>query len=161
MPRLSAPRSRWVPAIVVASILTLYTGAGTPFAAVTHPHAAAHASRTGLRPGLQLAAMRTTIAAAPQFFPGFHSGCARTTPVLAWSSGPALAGNFRDDSGGCYVWLNLANSAALTVGEICKTSLHEIAHQTGLANSPDPANVMHSPFFGRPLAAPCSHQRDP
>ena len=111
--------------------------------------------RTGLRPGLQLAAMRTGIAAAPAFFAGFDSGCTQTVPVIAYVQGSVLAGNFRDDAGGCYVWLNLGRSPLLTAQEICKLSLHEMGHLTGLRHSQDPEDVMYSPFRADPVPEPC------
>jgi hypothetical protein len=112
--------------------------------------------RTALRPGLQLAAMRTGIAAAPSFFTGFDSGCAKTVPVIAYVQGPVLAGNFRDDSGGCYVWLNLGRSPLLNAQEICKLSLHEMGHLTGLRHSQDPEDIMYSPFSPDPMPEPCA-----
>jgi hypothetical protein len=111
--------------------------------------------RTALRAGLQLAAMRTGIAAAPGFFTGFDSGCAQTVPVIAYVQGSVLAGNFRDDAGGCYVWLNLGRSPLLTAQEICKLALHEMGHLTGLRHSQDPGDVMYSPFRADPLPEPC------
>jgi hypothetical protein len=111
--------------------------------------------RTALRPGLQLAAMRTGIAAAPGFFSGFDSGCTKTVPVIAYVQGSVLAGNFRDDAGGCYVWLNLGRSPLLTAQEICKLSLHEMGHLTGLRHSQDPGDIMYSPFRPGPVPEPC------
>jgi hypothetical protein len=111
--------------------------------------------RTALRPGLQLAAMRTGIAAAPGFFTGFDSGCAQTVPVIAYVQGSVLAGNFRDDAGGCYVWLNLGRSPLLNAQEICKLALHEMGHLSGLRHSQDPEDIMYSPFRPDPVPEPC------
>ena len=112
--------------------------------------------RIGLRPGLQLAAMRSAIAAAPRTFPGFDAKCARTTPVIAFVEGRTMAGNFRDQQQGCYVWLNLAHAPLLNAQEICKLTLHEMGHMTGLQHSADPDDVMYSPFEAQPIPAPCA-----
>ena len=109
----------------------------------------------GLRTGLQLAAMRSAIAAAPSFYPNFNSGCPRTLPVIAYVGGQVMAGNFRDQDGGCYVWLNLAHAPLLTAQEICKLALHEMGHMTGLQHSQDPNDVMYSPFQSDPIPQPC------
>ena len=109
----------------------------------------------GLRPGLQLAAMRAAITAAPSFYPNFNSGCPRTLPVIALVGGQVMAGNFRDQDGGCYVWLNLAHAPLLTAQEICKLALHEMGHLTGLQHSQDPKDVMYSPFESSPIPPPC------
>jgi hypothetical protein len=112
--------------------------------------------RIGLRPGLQLAAMRTAIAAAPQTFSGFDAKCARTTPVIAFVEGRTMAGNFRDQQQGCYVWLNLAHAPLLNAQEICKLTLHEMGHLTGLQHVSDPEDVMYSPFEAQPIPAACT-----
>jgi hypothetical protein len=109
----------------------------------------------GLAATTQLAAMNTAIKAAPAFFAGRTTGCARVTPVLASSAGMVMAGNFRDADGYCYVWLNLQQSDVLTGEEICKTTLHEYGHLTGLQHSEDPDDVMYSPFRSDPIPAPC------
>jgi hypothetical protein len=111
--------------------------------------------RTALRPGLQLAAMRTAIAAAPAFYAGYNPGCDRTIPVIAYVAGQVMGGNFRDESGGCYVWINLAHSPLLTAQEICKLALHEAGHLTGLQHSQDPDDVMYSPFRSDPIPQAC------
>lgn len=99
--------------------------------------------------------MRAAITAAPTYFANYDSGCDKTTPVIAYRAGDVLAGNFRDQSGGCYVWLNLANAPLLTGQEICKVSLHEMGHLTGLQHSTDPKDVMYSPFVSDPIPGPC------
>ena len=111
--------------------------------------------RLGLRPGLQLAAMRSAIAAAPNFYVDYDSGCVRTTPVLAYSGGNVMAGNVRGQDGACYVWLNLAQAPLVTAQEICKLALHEMGHLGGLQHSPDPDDVMYSPFRSDPIPGPC------
>jgi hypothetical protein len=113
-------------------------------------------NRLGLRPGEQLQAMRVGIRAAPELFGGVDTGCARVTPVLAQSQGEILAGNFRDASAGCYVWLNLAFSPLLNAREICKLALHEIGHLSGLGHSTDPPDVMFAPFRAEPVPSLCS-----
>jgi hypothetical protein len=128
------------------------------------PAAADAATNTGLgdqfelAPATQLAAMNTALKAAPGFFAGRSSGCVRITPVLASQPGMIMAGNFRDMDGGCYVWLNLQQSDALTGSEICKTTLHEYGHLTGLEHSSDPQDVMFAPFQPDGIPAPCQVQ---
>jgi hypothetical protein len=111
--------------------------------------------RIGLRPGLELAAMRTAIAAAPGFWDGYQTSCARTLPVLTYVQGDTMGGNFRDQSSGCYVWLNLAQAPLLNAQEICKLALHEMGHLGGYQHSGDPNDVMYSPFTSDPIPAPC------
>jgi hypothetical protein len=111
--------------------------------------------RLGLRPGQELAAMRTAIAAAPRFWDGYANGCAQTVPVLTYVRGDTIAGNFRDQSSGCYVWLNLAQAPLLTAQEICKVALHEMGHLGGYQHSPDPDDVMYAPFQPDPIPSPC------
>jgi hypothetical protein len=86
-------------------------------------------------------------AAPPGFYAGFDSGCQSTTPVLAYRSGEVLGGNFRDDTGGCYVWLNLARAALLNGQEICKIALHEMGHYID--------DVMYAPFQPQPVPGVC------
>jgi hypothetical protein len=112
--------------------------------------------RSGLRPGQQLAAMRAGLGAAPGTFAPAASGCTHTTPMLAYDRGGVLGGNFRDQNGRCYVWLNLAHSPLLTAREICKLALHEAGHQFGLRHSADPDDVMYSPFRAQPVPAACA-----
>jgi hypothetical protein len=112
-------------------------------------------NRSGLGPTTQMDAMRTAIAAAPGVFTGRVTGCADVTPLLASQSGPIMAGNFRDALGNCYVWLNLEQSSMLTGSEICKTTLHEMGHLSGLAHSPDPDDILYSPFRAVPIPAAC------
>jgi Matrixin len=111
--------------------------------------------RVGLRPGLQLAAMRAAIAAAPEAFAGYNPHCGSTVPVLAYADRRTMAGNFRDQGSGCYVWVNLAQSPLLTAQEICKLALHEMGHLGGLQHSQDPADVMYSPFESDPVPPGC------
>lgn len=111
--------------------------------------------RVGLRPGQQLAAMRAAIAAAPQTWDGYQSSCQRVVPVLAFVQGEVMAGNFRDQQAGCYVWLNLAHASLLDAQEICKLALHEMGHLGGLQHSADSQDVMYSPFVAQPIPAPC------
>jgi Matrixin len=131
-------------------------------AVVSGPGAASFAKQTapdkriGLRPGQQLAAMRTAIAAAPGFWDGYQSDCSRTVPVLTYVKGDTMGGNLRDQSSGCYVWLNLAQSPFLTAQDICKVTLHEMGHLGGYQHSADPADVMYAPFEADPTPPPCS-----
>ncbi|HVI17603.1 MAG TPA: hypothetical protein VM712_04455 [Gaiellales bacterium] len=111
--------------------------------------------RIGLRPTLQLAAMRTAIAAAPSFWDGYQTSCSKTVPVIASVQGPTMAGNFRDQQTGCYVWLNLAHAPFLNAQEICKLTLHEMGHLGGREHAADPDDVMYSPFESQPIPAPC------
>jgi hypothetical protein len=133
--------------------------ASKPAKKVAAPRPAA--SETGLvekldlAPSVQMAAMNTAIKAAPTFFGGLSSGCTFTTPMLTSQPGPVMAGNFRDAQGDCWVWLNLQQSSMLTGQEICKTALHEMGHLTGLAHSPDPSNIMFTPFQTNPMPSPC------
>jgi hypothetical protein len=66
-----------------------------------------------------------------------------------------MAGNFRDQQSGCYVWLNLAQAPLLDAQEICKLALHEMGHLNGLQHSGDPRDVMYSPFESEPIPEPC------
>ena len=121
---------------------------------------AAHAAtpieqRETLRPGLQVSAMRAALRAAPVYFSGFNSGCLSTTPMLTYVDSNVMAGNFRDQDGGCYVWLNMEQSPMLTAQEICKLGLHEMGHLTGLQHSDDETDVMYSPFASLPIPQPC------
>jgi hypothetical protein len=109
----------------------------------------------GLSPAMQLAAMTTAIKAAPGFYAGRSTGCSIVTPLLASQPGQIMAGNFRDEGGACYVWLNLQQSELLTGEEICKTALHEMGHLSGLQHSTNPLDVMFAPFVSDPIPAPC------
>jgi hypothetical protein len=100
--------------------------------------------------------MRTAIADAPEFYTAFDPGCGRITPVIAYETSTVLAGNFRDDSGGCYVWLNLNHAPLLDAQEICKLTLHELGHLTGLQHSQDPDDVMYTPFRASPVPRGCT-----
>jgi hypothetical protein len=111
--------------------------------------------RIGLRPGQQLAAMRTAIAAAPRFWDGYQTSCDTTLPVLTFVHGDTMGGNFRDQSSGCYVWLNLAQSPFLDAQEICKLTLHEMGHLGGYEHSADRTDVMYAPFVSDPIPGPC------
>jgi hypothetical protein len=147
---------RVAPVLLAAVVAALTAGANdASFAKARMSARQPPEKRIGLRPGQQLAAMRTAIAAAPQQFPGFDSKCARTTPVIAFAEGRTMAGNFRDQQQGCYVWLNLAHAPLLNAQEICKLALHEMGHMTGLQHSSDPDDVMYSPFESQPIPAPC------
>ena len=111
-----------------------------------------------LGPSMQLAAMNTAIKAGPTFFAGRSTGCTNVTAMLAAQPGAIMAGNFRDMTGNCYVWLNLSQSSMLTGSEICKTTLHEIGHLSGLQHSKDANDVMFAPFQTDPIPAPCVAQ---
>ena len=67
-----------------------------------------------------------------------------------------MAGNFRGQQSGCYVWLNLAQAPLLNAQEICKLALHEMGHLGGLEHSSDAGDVMYAPFQAQPIPAPCS-----
>jgi hypothetical protein len=112
-------------------------------------------NRLDLGPTTQLAAMNTALRAAPTFFPARATGCTFLTTMLTAQSGPIMAGNFRDAGGACYVWLNLEQSSMLTGSEICKITLHEYGHLTGLEHSADPTDIMYSPFQSDPLPSVC------
>jgi hypothetical protein len=122
--------------------------------AVTLP-VAARLGPVGPAPAAQLAAMNTAITVAPVYFRGLATGCTSITPVLVDQPGPTIGGNFRDSGGGCYVWVNLSQSAMLTGPEICKTTLHEVGHLMGLEHSADPNDVMFSPFRSDPIPGVC------
>jgi hypothetical protein len=111
-----------------------------------------------LSPSMQLAAINTAIKAAPAFYTGRATGCKTTTAMLTSQPGSIMAGNFRDQSGSCYVWVNLEQSSMLTGSEICKVALHEFGHLTGLEHSSDPRDVMFAPFHSDPIPAPCQAQ---
>jgi matrixin len=121
-----------------------------------HAAKAMSPSHSPLSSTARLSAMRTAIGAAPQFFAGRTTGCTHVTPMLTSEKTRILAGNFLDTSGGCYVWLNLQQSANLTWSEICKTTLHELGHLNGLQHSPDANDVMYSPFRRTPIPRPCA-----
>jgi hypothetical protein len=103
----------------------------------------------------QLDALRSGIAAAPGHFGERATGCASITPVLVNQPGQTIGGNFRDSADGCYVWLNLSQSAMLTAPEICKTALHEVGHLMGMEHSADPSDVMYTPFTTDPIPRVC------
>jgi hypothetical protein len=146
---------RVAPVVLAAALAALVAGSGAPSLAKV-AGAVPIEKRVGLRPGQQLAAMRTAIAAAPRYFDGYSSGCARTTPVIAQSQGQTMAGNFRDEQSGCYVWLNLAQAPLLDAQEICKLALHEMGHLGGLQHSSDAGDVMYAPFQSQPIPGPCA-----
>src|SRR4051794_20990268 len=75
-------------------------------------------SRTGLDAHRQLVAVDRAKRIAPSYFPGFQTGCVAVTGLLADQDGSVMAGNFRDDSDDCYVWLNVRYSSALTATEL-------------------------------------------
>ena len=148
-------RTRLILLIFVMAALVV----GMAASAGARPWHAANAmstSRSPLSSTAALSAMRTAIGAAPQFFAGRTTGCTRVTPMLTTENSRILAGNFVDTSGGCYVWLNLQQSATLTWSEICKTTLHELGHLNGLQHSPDRNDVMYSPFRPTPVPPPCA-----
>jgi hypothetical protein len=66
-----------------------------------------------------------------------------------------MAGNFRDQDSGCYIWLNLAHAPLLNAQEICKLALHEAGHLGGYPHSAEPEDVMYSPFLAQPIPAAC------
>jgi hypothetical protein len=109
-----------------------------------------------LSSAMQLAAMKTAIAASPAFWAGLSSGCDSVTPLFVSQRGDVIAGNFRNPDGSCYVWLNLQQSSLMTGSEICKTTLHEMGHLNGLQHSSDPTSVMYAPFRSDPMPAPCA-----
>jgi hypothetical protein len=127
--------------------------------AATKPAAATGlGNKVYLSPKLQLAAINTAIKAAPAFYAGRTTGCTTTTAMLTSQPGSIMGGNFRDQGGSCYVWLNLEQSSMLTGSEICKVALHEYGHLTGLEHSSDPRDVMFAPFHSDPIPAPCQAQ---
>jgi hypothetical protein len=147
---------RVAPVLVASVVAALLSGSGAySFAKARVASRVPIEKRVGLRPGLQLAAMRAAIAAAPQTWQGYSSSCASTTPVIAYAGGQTMAGNFRDQQAGCYVWLNLAHASLLNAQEICKLTLHEMGHLGGLQHSSDPDDVMYSPFEAQPIPAGC------
>jgi hypothetical protein len=149
---------RVAPVLLAAAVAALLAGPGAPsLAKVASASRVPIEKRVGLRPGLQLAAMRAAIAAAPDYFHGYSSDCGHTTPVIAQSQGQTMAGNFRDQQSGCYVWLNLAQAPLLDAQEICKLALHEMGHLGGLQHSSDSADVMYAPFQPEPIPAPCTN----
>jgi hypothetical protein len=115
-------------------------------------------NKVGLGAPTQLTAMTTGLKAAPEYFTGRSTGCPSVTPMLATQPGPIMAGNFRDADGACYVWLNLEQSSLLTGSEICKITLHEYGHLTGLQHTADPSDIMFAPFQADPIPAPCQPQ---
>jgi len=139
--------------VVASLVVGMATSAG---ARPWHAAKTMSTSRSPLSSAGTLSAMRTAIAAAPRFFAGRTTACKNVTPMLTSQTSPILAGNFLDTSGGCYVWLNLQQSATLTRSEICKTTLHELGHLNGLQHSPDPRDVMYSPFRPTPVPRPCA-----
>jgi hypothetical protein len=141
--------------LLAAAIAALAAGPASRSLATVGASRVPVEKRVGLRPGLQLAAMRAAISAAPSFYGDYQSSCSRTTPVIAQVSGQTLAGNFRDQQSGCYVWLNLSHAPLLTAQEICKLTLHEMGHLGGREHSTDSADVMYSPFEPQPIPAPC------
>jgi hypothetical protein len=126
-----------------------------PAAKTQKTSAAGLGDRTALSSTLQLAAMNTAIKAAPSYFTGRTTGCSNVTAMLAAQPGAIIAGNFRDAEGNCYVWLNLDQSSLLTGSEICKTTLHEVGHLSGLRHSGDSHDVMFAPFISDSMPAPC------
>lgn len=61
-----------------------------------------------------------------------------------------MAGNLRTTDGGCIVFAAadkfLGKSANYTRRDACEVAAHEGGHLAGLPHSPDPLNVMYSPF---------------
>jgi hypothetical protein len=110
----------------------------------------------GLAARRALNAVAVTIQVAPQVFSDFKTPCTHITPVLAAVSGPIMAGQFKDGSGGCYLWLNLLNTADIPAPDLCKLVLHELGHLSGLEHSKDKAEVMYSPFLSQPVVPACS-----
>jgi hypothetical protein len=146
---------RIAPVLVTSILAALVSGPGAASLAKARSAAAPPPEkRIGLRPGQELAAMRTAIGAAPRFYDGYQNGCQSTTAVLTYAKGPAMAG-FRDESAGCYVWLNLAQAPLLNAQQICKLALHEMGHLGGHQHSLDPDDVMYSPFQSDPIPVPC------
>jgi hypothetical protein len=146
---------RLAPIIVTAVVAALIAGPDDASLAKARSSRVPPEKRVGLRPGLQLAAMRHGIAEASHYFSPYQTSCTRTVPVIAFVQGQTMAGNFRDQDGGCYVWLNLAQAPLLDAQEICKLALHESGHLGGYAHSSDPDDVMFSPFESQPIPAPC------
>jgi hypothetical protein len=147
---------RIAPVLVTSVLAALVSGPGAAsLAKVRSASQPPAAERIGLRPGQQLAAMRTAIAAAPRFWDGFQTSCEQTIPVLTYVKGETMGGNFRDQSSGCYVWLNLAQAPFLNAQEICKIALHEMGHLAGYQHSTDRADVMYAPFEADPTPPPC------
>jgi hypothetical protein len=99
--------------------------------------------------------MNTGIKAAPAFYAGRSTGCTSLTAMLAAQPGPIMGGNFRDATGACYVWLNVQQSSMLTGSEICKLTLHEYGHLTGLEHTADPNDIMFSPFNADVIPSVC------
>jgi hypothetical protein len=111
--------------------------------------------RLGLSATTQLAAMNTGLKTASAFFPGRTTGCTFVTAMLTAQPGPIMGGNFRDAGGACYVWLNMEQSSMLTGSDICKVTLHEYGHLTGLEHTADPSDIMYSPFQADPTPSVC------
>jgi hypothetical protein len=148
-------RTRLILLIFVMAALVVATAASAG-ARPSHAARAMSPSHSPLSSTARLSAMHTAIAAAPRFFAGRTTGCTRVTPMLTSENSSILAGNFVDTSDGCYVWLNLQQSSTLTRSEICKTTLHELGHLSGLQHSPDANDVMYSPFRPTPIPRPCA-----
>jgi hypothetical protein len=102
--------------------------------------------------------MATTIQIAPVAFPNFETKCRSISPMLSSVDGIVMAGNFRDDAGNCYVWINLLQTEDIPAGDLCKVTLHELGHLAGYAHTPDAANVMHSPFAAKPTPPACNQR---
>jgi hypothetical protein len=112
--------------------------------------------QVGLAARRALNAVSTTIQLAPQQYPGFKTPCSHITPLLTSVEGPQMAGEFNDGDGGCYIWINLLNVADISSADLCKLSLHELGHLSGLQHSKDPADVMYSPFVSKPTPPVCA-----
>jgi hypothetical protein len=153
--RLAGRLLRLAPVLLAAAAAAIVAGPDDASIAKVGASRVPPEKRVGLRPGQQLAAMRTAVAAAPRVWPGSDSHSQRTVPVIAYVQGQTMAGNFRDQQSGCYVWLNLAQAPLLDAQEICKLALHEMGHLNGLQHSGDPRDVMYSPFESEPIPEPC------
>lgn len=93
---------------------------------------------------------------ADHYWAGRPSACAHTYVAAIVSGGSPEGGNFRDESGNCYVWINTDDSP-YTGPDVCKIIVHEVGHLRGLQHSPDPRSVMYSPYHSSPMPSRCRH----
>lgn len=114
---------------------------------------------------MSAAALLAALALGIAHAPAQPVGCAYTIPVIAMSRPPIMAGNMRTTDGGCLVWASaeqfLGGDALYEPQDACKTAVHETLHLAGWQHSPNPADVMFSPYRREPLPPICRTIRRP
>jgi len=97
---------------------------------------------------MMLTALFAALAAGIAHSPAPPAAGCNPVPVIALVPGRVLAGNFRDDHGGCYVWLNAYHVRGLARRDVCQLAAHEVGHLGGLGHVA--SGLMASPFKRTP-----------